>query len=402
MDLPPVLAIVLSLAILVSGIVLLSRAWPGDRGKRSAREGLRRVTGYLTNDGLGAGAVAAKAPSPTSSSAGSPVGSWRFGRERVILDSLGALVLCGALVVAAVAVIHPPLWFFADSASPGTAGAAIADGSFVPVVESSPSLVAEVLSPSPSDASNPSDSPSLSPSPATDPPVQTPAPTPTPPPGPIPVVTPVPTPGPTPRPTPVSTPGPTPRPTPGPTPTPAGPATVSIIGSTIDLASGSSARRLTATVRDALGQPVPGQEVAFSQASGTGSLTGLGSSTTDGSGIAVDDVTGDLAGAVTVDAHAGDLDATLSFKVVPGALDHLALTPGSTSIRADRWQAYTTIAVDAAGNLIGDVSSSAVLAISPDGTCGAGMCTASERGPHTVTSTYSGLSAMAMLNVRRH
>ena len=101
-------------------------------------------------------------------------------------------------------------------------------------------------------------------------------------------------------------------------------------------------------------------------------------------------------------AHAGALDATLSFSVIPGALDHLALTPGSTSIRAGRWQAYTTIAVDAAGNLIGNVSSSAVLAISPDGTCNTVMCAAIERGPHTVTSTYSGLTATAMLDVRRH
>ena len=131
-------------------------------------------------------------------------------------------------------------------------------------------------------------------------------------------------------------------------------------------------------------------------------MTGLGSSTTDASGIAIDDVTGDLAGAVTVDAHAGDLDATLSFSVIPGALDHLALTPGTTSIRSGRSQVYTTIAVDAAGNLIGDVSSLAVLAIDPDGVCSSVTCSALQRGPHTVTSTYSGLTATAMLNVRHH
>jgi hypothetical protein len=72
------------------------------------------------------------------------------------------------------------------------------------------------------------------------------------------------------------------------------------------------------------------------------------------------------------------------------------------AIRAGRWQPYTTIAVDAAGNLIGDVSSSAVLAISPDGTCNTGLCAALVRGPRTVVSTYGGLTATAMLDVRHH
>ena len=166
MDLPRVLAIVLPLAIVVSCVVLLSRRWPGDGRKRSAREGLRRVIGFLTSDGLGAEAAASsvKASSLASSSGGSPVGSWRFGRQRVVRDSLGALIVCGVLVVAAVAVIQPKLWFFADSASPGTGSSAIADASFALLVTPGSSLVAEVISPSPSDGSNPSDSPSSSPS----------------------------------------------------------------------------------------------------------------------------------------------------------------------------------------------------------------------------------------------
>jgi hypothetical protein len=131
-------------------------------------------------------------------------------------------------------------------------------------------------------------------------------------------------------------------------------------------------------------------------------VTGLGSSVTDASGIATADVTGDLAGGVTVDAHAGELDATLSFSVVAGALDHLALTPGTISIRSGKSQLYTTIAVDAAGNRIGDVSALAVLAIGPDGICDAVTCTAWIRGPHTVSATYSGLTATAMLDVRHH
>ena len=188
---------------------------------------------------------------------------------------------------------------------------------------------------------------------------------------------------------------------PTPTPTP-GPATIGLGGDGTDLTSGGAAETLSATVRDSLGRPVGGQLVVFSQASGSGSVSGLGSSTTDASGVATAQITGVLAGSVTVGAQSGDLGATLTVNVVPGALDHLALTPGSTAIHTGATQVYATLAYDAAGNLIGDVSASATLTIAPNGTCDATGCTAFERGPHTVTATYSGLAATAILNVRRH
>ena len=85
-------------------------------------------------------------------------------------------------------------------------------------------------------------------------------------------------------------------------------------------------------------------------------MTGLGSATTDGSGVATAAVTGAEAGSVTVDAGVGSLDDTMSFTVVPGALDHIIFSPGSASISPAELQGYTTMAFDAAGNTIGDVS----------------------------------------------
>jgi len=360
MELPVILAIVVSTAILALVVYLLIRLRPEPPGSGDASD------------------------------------EARLGRRRVIRDSLGALIVSGGLVVVAVAMLDPQLFSLAGSGSPAGGVLAIADSSFVPLAAPTPSPTVEELSPTPSDTPSPSDG--LSPSPSAAPGPSVPAATPVPP-GP----TPAPTPVPTPRPTPAPTPRPTPRPTPVPTPTPTpGPATIGLGGDGTDLTSGGAAETLSATVRDSLGRPVGGQLVVFSQASGSGSVSGLGSSTTDASGVATAQITGVLAGSVTVGAQSGDLGATLTVNVVPGALDHLALTPGSTAIHTGATQVYATLAYDAAGNLIGDVSASATLTIAPNGTCDATGCTAFERGPHTVTATYSGLAATAILNVRRH
>ncbi len=135
---------------------------------------------------------------------------------------------------------------------------------------------------------------------------------------------------------------------------------------------------------------------------GPGSVTGLGGAVTGGSGVATVAVVGKLAGAVTIEARAGGVGATLTLTVVAGALDHITLTPGSASVAPGEPDAFVTRADDAAGNLIGDVSATAILQISPDGICGAGTCTAFLRGTYTVTATYSGLVATATIRVRHH
>jgi hypothetical protein len=180
------------------------------------------------------------------------------------------------------------------------------------------------------------------------------------------------------------------------------PASLTLTGTTADLPSGGSARAITATVRDALGQPMAGQAVIFSAVGGSGSVTGLGAATTGGSGGATVEVVGDRAGAVTIEARTAGLSGTLALNVVAGALDHITLTPSSVSVFPDQPQTFVTDAEDAAANLIGDESATAILQISADGICVGATCTAPQRGFYTVTSTYSGLVATATMRVRHH
>ncbi|MGH2464193.1 MAG: Ig-like domain-containing protein [Candidatus Limnocylindrales bacterium] len=422
MSLPVILAIAAGAAILVTGLVLViglhragaavTRMSEDLRGDAEiGREAMRRVFGTAA-----AAATSVDEPTPiepplastaTAAAGATHGGSWLARLPMLIpVDRLGILLIASGVVVVAVTVANPKIW--TPSAGAGPAGGhppAIAAVSTAPTDTSRPS-------PSSAPEASPSGSASLVPSSSLAPLPTGETPTPTPVPGvptgaPVPPgQTPVPTHEPTPTPTPVRapTPGPTPSPlpTPGPTPTPIVAATITLTGSSADLASGGSARTLTATVRDGLGHPVAGAGVTFSQASGSGSVKGLGSSTTDGSGVATAAVTGNLAGSVTITARLGSLDDTLAFVVAPGALDHVGLTPSSATVDLDVAQVYVTTAYDAAGNTIAIVSLSATLRISGNGTCDATSCTSSKHGSYTVTSTYLGETATAHLVVLPH
>jgi hypothetical protein len=90
---------------------------------------------------------------------------------------------------------------------------------------------------------------------------------------------------------------------------------------------------------------------------------------------------------------------TASLSVTPAALDHLVLSPASSSITAGGSQSYTAQGRDQYNNSLGDVTSSTVFSIGPDGSCTADTCTASVTGPHTVTGTKSGKTGTASLSV---
>ena len=113
----------------------------------------------------------------------------------------------------------------------------------------------------------------------------------------------------------------------------AGAATqIELTGSTANLTSGAT-RVLTATLKDAAGNVATSDSttvVAFGQAGGLGSVTGLGNSTAS-AGVATKTVTGALAGTVNLEATASGLaTGSLSFVVVHGAATQIALS-GSTS-----------------------------------------------------------------------
>src|SRR5207249_1378766 len=98
--------------------------------------------------------------------------------------------------------------------------------------------------------------------------------------------------------------------------------------STADFVAGST-RTLTVEVRDAAGNLELGDNttsVTFAKTAGAGVVTALGSATAS-SGVATKNVTGALAGSITISATAGSLTpASTAFSVVAGAADHLTFT----------------------------------------------------------------------------
>jgi len=106
---------------------------------------------------------------------------------------------------------------------------------------------------------------------------------------------------------------------------------------------------------------------------------------------------------VTATDHAGTgkTGTSNTFTVNASALDHLALTPSSSSITAGGSQGYTVEGFDVYNNSRGDVTAATTLSITPDGSCDNTLhtCTASVSGAHTVTGTDSTKTGTATLTV---
>jgi hypothetical protein len=100
-----------------------------------------------------------------------------------------------------------------------------------------------------------------------------------------------------------------------------------------------------------------------------------------------------------VTGTSGGTSGSASLQVNPAALDHIVLGPASATISAGGSQSYTAQGFDAANNPLGDVTTSTVFSIAPNGTCSANVCTATVGGPHTVTGTNSGKTGTAALAV---
>src|SRR5207249_2101464 len=129
---------------------------------------------------------------------------------------------------------------------------------------------------------------------------------------------------------------------------PGAPAAVTLAGAATDLTSGSS-RSYTATVKDANGNVATnfGGSVTFSQTTGSGSLTGLGSVNAV-SGVATISLTGNAAGSVTIKAAASSIDSnTLTFNVIAGALNKFAIANISSPQTAGSAFGITITAQDA-------------------------------------------------------
>ena len=161
-------------------------------------------------------------------------------------------------------------------------------------------------------------------------------------------------------------------------------ASIDLTGSTADLTSGTT-RVLTATIRDAAGNTVTSDNstvVAFAKASGAGTVSGTGNATA-ANGVATKTITGQLVGAVTMEASAAGLTTgTLAaFTVVHGAATQIELTHSGSTASGDNHTLTATIR-DAAGNTVTSDNSTVVAFAKTGGAgtvTGLGNATAVER-----------------------
>src|SRR5204862_222249 len=109
--------------------------------------------------------------------------------------------------------------------------------------------------------------------------------------------------------------------------------------------------------------------------------------------------TASVAGAHTVTGTNAGKTGTASLQVGANALDHILISPATSTITAGSSQSYTAQGFDAANNSLGDVTAVTTFAISPDGSCTANMCTATTAGGHTGTGTDGGKTSTASLSV---
>ena len=109
--------------------------------------------------------------------------------------------------------------------------------------------------------------------------------------------------------------------------------------------------------------------------------------------------TASVAGAHTVTGTKSGKTGTASLQVNASALDHILISPSSSTMTAGGSQSYTAQGFDAANNSLGDVTGSTTFSISPDGSCTANVCTATTAGAHTVTGNDGGKTSTASLTV---
>ena len=87
------------------------------------------------------------------------------------------------------------------------------------------------------------------------------------------------------------------------------------------------------------------------------------------------------------------------FKKTLGPLDHITISPASSTITIGSSQTYQAEGFDAFNNDLGDVTASTPFSLSPDGSCVGAICTPASIGTHTVTANDNGRTATATLNV---
>lgn len=148
---------------------------------------------------------------------------------------------------------------------------------------------------------------------------------------------------------------------------------------------------VTPTVKDAAGNVLTGRTVSWSSSDTTVARV-------SSSGV----VTGVRIGTATVTATSEGKAASATVNVIPGSVDHIAITPNSiTNLRAGHSAQLVASAVDANG----DVISGAAFTWRSNNTfiatvSSSGLVVGVRTGSTTVTATYSGKTGSASVSVR--
>jgi uncharacterized repeat protein (TIGR01451 family) len=151
-------------------------------------------------------------------------------------------------------------------------------------------------------------------------------------------------------------------------------------------------------VRVASAIPEGSPTITPSQGQVDGSTIDLGALMPGSSAAVTFATTTTTAGAFTntVSAYAGECDLTpaddsASVTTTVATLDHLVLSPATSTISAGGSQAYTAEGYDAQGNDLGDFTSATSFKIAPSGSAfcfaNSNSCTATKVGQYTVTGT---------------
>ena len=96
----------------------------------------------------------------------------------------------------------------------------------------------------------------------------------------------------------------------------------------------------------------------------------------------------------TSDAVAGD-----RYTYTVEVLDHMVLSPSSTTVAPGEGEAFAAEGYGGSGDDLGDITAATTFSISPDGSCSGPTCIATATGLHTVTGNDGSVSATASLTV---
>jgi Big-like domain-containing protein len=190
---------------------------------------------------------------------------------------------------------------------------------------------------------------------------------------------------------PVSVRGGTVRFTPGPA------ASATIAGTGPVPADGVRTSTITITLRDAFDNPLSGTTPAFS-ASGSSNVVGP-CSPSDQSGHSTCTLASTVAEEKTLFITTPVIATGATVRFLPGAADHLVLTPTRATLTLGESQRYTAEARDPNNNDLGDITAGTSFSISPDGTCLGSVCSAASAGPHVVTASRQGMTGTTTMQI---